>query len=92
MSKKEIKEDRFIQTMAKTSEFLQHYNRQIILAVGVIAVVVIATFLIRNKMTGDEYQAQVTLENINMLYRPGNNIHWPGRAVRDDPLSYVRNR
>lgn len=71
LSKKEMKEDKFIEFMTKASAFVQYNRRQLIAGVVLCILIVVVAFFLKGKMARDELNARIALENVNMLYHNG---------------------
>lgn len=74
LSKKEMKEDKFIEFMAKASTFVQSYSRQLVAGVVICILIIAAAIFMKGKIARSELEAQIDLENVNILYHSGQYI------------------
>ena len=72
ISRKKVKEDKLVTFYSKTLEFYEKYQTKIIIAVGAIAVVILAMVLYSNKMEQDNLTATTELSRVIPLYESGS--------------------
>lgn len=72
ISKKEIKEDKLITYYSKALEFVETYSKQLIIGIGVLAVIVAGTVIYQNKITSDNIAATTALSKIIPNYEQKN--------------------
>jgi TolA-binding protein len=68
ISKKQIKEDKLVTTYYQAVSFYQKYQVKILIAVGAVALVVVAIILFSNKKTNDNKTAAGLLTKVMPLY------------------------
>ena len=72
LTRKEIKEDKLVTSFYEAQEFYKKYQKQILIAVGVIAAIVIAVIVYNNKIADENQQAATALSRIMPSYKSGN--------------------
>lgn len=72
ISKKKIKEDKLITYYSKALEFVDTYSKQIIIGIGVLAVIIAGTVIYQNKAAADNIAATTALSKIIPNYEQKN--------------------
>ena len=72
ISRKKVKEDKLVTYYSKSLEIYEKYQTQLIIGVGVIAVIILAFVLISNKKEQDNIEATTQLSRVLPIYESGN--------------------
>lgn len=72
ISRKKVKEDKLVTYYSKTLEFYEKFQTKIIIAVGVLAVIILALVFFSNKMEQDNLEATTQLARVLPIYESGN--------------------
>jgi tetratricopeptide (TPR) repeat protein len=72
ISRKKVKEDKLVTYYSKTLEFYEKFQTKIIIAVGVLAVIILALVFFSNKMEQDNLEATTQLARVLPIYETGN--------------------